>query len=179
MQKLICPLQSQMVRHYKKCFLAQSKAFAFHCRSCHFKGFSCTNFVCQKCISTIQHMSDCIFLMLPKRNIRVHAAKTDMRAVVFTRTGTIEQLIVFLHQMFSASRVFPNPTGKSIFNCLLFLLCQGSFFLIQDTFLLSFCIFNGVIDTNIFQIQRFFQNPVRIGTGSAVSHISCHIVLIR
>ena len=179
MQKFICPLQSQVIWNNKQRFLAQSKSLAFHRRSCHFKGFSCTDFVCQKRISTIKHMSNGIFLMLPKCNIRVHAAKSDMRTIIFTRTSAVKQFIVFLHQMFSATRFFPYPVGEGIFNCLLFLLCQCGFFLVQHTFLFSFCIFNGVIDTNIFQIQCFFQNPIGIGTGSTVSHIGCHIILVR
>ncbi|CCX87036.1 unknown [Clostridium sp. CAG:590] len=79
--------------------------------------------------------------------------------------------------MLSAVRVFPYPVSKSVFDCLLFLLCQSRFFLVQNTFLFS-AIINRVINTNIFQIQRFFQNPIRIGTGSTVCHISGYIVLV-
>ena len=71
-----------------------------------------------------------------------------------------------------------NPISERILDCLLFLLCQGSFFFIEDTLLLTICIFNRIIDTNIFQIQRFLQNPICVGSLCTVSDIRRHIVVV-
>ena len=132
-QELICPLQGQVVRHNKHRFLAQPQSFAFHSRSCHFKCLSGTNLVSKQGISTIEHMSDSISLVFTEGNIRIHTTKTDMTAIVFTRSGRVKKLIVLCDKCFTTARVFPNPVTESILNCLLFLLCQSRFFFIQNT----------------------------------------------
>lgn len=105
-------------------------------------------------------MSDSISLVFTEGNIRVHAAETDMRAIILTRSGGVKKFVVLGGKGFSSVRISPNPISERILDCLLFLLCQGSFFFIEDTLLLTICIFNRIIDTNILQIQRFLQNPI-------------------
>ena len=87
-----------------------------------------------------------------------------MAAIILTGSGGVEKLIVLRNQCFTTAGVFPYPILKRILDCLLFLLCQSGFLFIQDTLLLAICIFDGVIDTNVFQVQRFFQNAISIGT---------------
>ena len=177
MKELICPLQGQMVRHNKHGFLAQAKSLALHSRCCHFKSFARTNFVCEQGVSTVKHMSNSISLMFTEGNIRVHTAETDMTAIILTGSGGVKEFVVLCDQSFTAARVFPYPILKRILDCLLFLLCQSGFLFIQDTLLLTVRIFDGVIDTNIFQVQRFFQNTIGIGTVSTIGHIRSHIVV--
>ena len=155
MKKFICPLQGQMVGNNKQCLLAQSQAFTFHSGSRHFKGFARTNLMCQQGIPTIQHMGNGISLVFPKGYIGIHATKSDMATIVFTRSGGVKQFIILGHKCFTAVRVFPNPVSERILDCLLFLLCQSSFLFVQHTLLLAIRILNGVVDTNIFQIQSF------------------------
>ena len=166
-----------MVRDHKHGLLTQAKSLALHSRCCHFKSFARTNFVGEQGISTIKHMSDSISLMFPEGNIRIHTAETDMVAIILTGSGRIKKLIVLRNQCFPASRVFPYPILKRILDCLLFLLGKGCLLFVQNTLLLATCIFDGVIDTNIFQVQRFFQNPIGIGTVSTVGHIRRHIIV--
>ena len=168
-----------MVRHNKEGFLAQSQTLALHCGSCHFKGFPSPDFVCKQRISPIKYMSDGILLMLTEGNIRIHTAKTNMAAVILTRSGGIKQFIVFCDQSFTPVRFFPYPVLKSILYRLLFLLCERCLLFIQDTLLLSIRILYRIIDTNIFQIQCFFQNAVRIGSVRSISCICCHIIVAR
>ena len=176
-QELICPLQGQMVRHDKHGFLAQAKSLALHSRCCHFKSFARTNFVCEQGVSTVKHMSDSVSLMFTEGNIRVHTAETDMTAIILTGSGGVKKFVVLCDQSFTAARVFPYPILERILDCLLFLLCQSGFLFIQDTLLLTVRIFDSIIDTNIFQVQRFFQNTIGIGTVSTIGHIRSHIVV--
>ena len=166
-----------MVGHYEQGLLTQPQALALHGRGHHFKGFSGTNFVCQQCISTIKHMSNGVFLVLTEGNIRVHTTEYNMIAVVLTGSGRVEQLIVFAHKGFPSAGVFPNPVTESIFDGLLFLLCQSSLLLVQHTTLLSIRILDGVVDTNVLQVQGFLQNAVGIGTVGTVGHIGSNIVV--
>ena len=96
-QKLRCPLLRQVIGHDKKTFLAQSQPFGFHSRRSHFVGLARTNFVCKQRITAIKHMSDGVALVLSESDFRVHADKMDVGAIVFTRAGRVEQLVVLFH----------------------------------------------------------------------------------
>ena len=167
-----------MIRHNEQGFLAQSKPLTLHSRCCHLEGLARTNFVCEQRISTVQHMSNGISLMFTEGNIRVHTAETDMRAIILTRSGGVKKFIVLGGKSFSSVRISPNPISERILDCLLFLLCQGSFFFIENTLLLAIRILNRIIDTNIFQIQCFLQNPICVGSLCTVGDIRRHIVVV-
>ena len=122
-------------------------------------------------------MGDGISLMFPESNIRIYTAETNMTTIILTGSGGVEKLIVLRNQCFPAARVFPYPILKRILDCLLFLLGEGCILFIQDTLLLSIRIFDGVINTNVFQVQRFFQNPIGVGTVCTVGHIRRHIIV--
>ena len=166
-----------MIWHDKQGFLAQSKAFTLHGRGYHFKGLARTNFVCQQRISAIKYMSNGVFLVLTEGNIGIHATEYNVIAVVLTGSGGVEQLIILIDQSFTTAGVFPDPVTEGIFDRLLFLLCQGGLLLVQHTTLLSIRILDGVIDTNVLQVQSFLQNAVGIGTVGAVGHIGSNIVV--
>ena len=151
-QKLVCPLKGQMIRNDKHGFLAQSQPFCLHSRSGHLESLTGTHFVGQQCIATVQHMSNGILLVFPQPDFRIHAAKADMRTIVLTRTGTVEQLVILFHQFRTAIRVFPHPILERILNGLLFLLGEGGLLFIQNSLLLTVCILHGIVDTNIPQI---------------------------
>ena len=123
-------------------------------------------------------MSDGISLVFTEGNIRVHAAETDMRAIILTRSGGVKKFVVLGGKGFSSVRISPNPISERILDCLLFLLCQGRFFFVENTLLLAIRILNRIIDTNIFQIQRFLQNPICVGSLCTVGDIRRHIVVV-
>ena len=133
----------------------------------------------QKSITAIKHMGNRIPLVLPECNIGIHAAKADMTSVIFTGSGRIEQLIIGSGQIFPALWVFPYPVTESILDCLLFLLCQRCFFFIENTFLFPIGILNRIIDTNIFQIQCFFQDAISIGSFGSIGHICRYVIIAR
>ena len=97
-------------------------------------------------------MGDSVKLVGPQPYLRVNASKGDMASVIFSKTGGIEQLIIFLYQRLPALRVTPYPVPESVFDGLLFLLGQGGFFLVQDAALFAVRIFNGVINADIPEV---------------------------
>ena len=143
-----------MIRNDKHGFLAQSQPLCLHSRSGHLEGLTGTYLVGQQRIAAVQHMSNGILLMFTQPDFRIHAAKADMRTIVLTRTGTVEQLVILFHQFRTAIRVFPHPILERILNGLLFLLGEGGLLFIQNSLLLTVCILHGIVDTNIPQIQR-------------------------
>ena len=178
-QKLVCPLKGQMIRNDKHGFLAQSQPFCLHSRSGHLESLTGTHFVGQQRIAAVQHMSNGILLVFPQPDFRIHAAKADMRTIILTRTGTVEQLVILFHKFRAAIRVFPHPVLECILNGLLFLLGEGGLLFIQNPLLLAVCILHGIVNTNIPQIQRILQNSVGIGTAGAVGHIGMNIIPAR
>ena len=93
-QELRRPLLGQVVRHNKNRLLAQPQPLAFHCGRNHFKRLSGTHFVRQQRIATVKHMGDCIFLMLPQLDFRVHAGKNNMAPVILAGAGAVHFLVV-------------------------------------------------------------------------------------
>jgi len=157
-----------MVGHHKKTFLAQTKAFCFHGRRRHFVGLACAHFVCKQRITAIKHMGDGVALVFSEGDLRVHAHKFDVASVILTGSGAVKQLVVLLYQRNAPLGGLPDPVGKSVFDDLLFLLCQHGLPLVQHTLGLALGILNGVVDADIFQVQGLLQNLIGIGTGCAV-----------
>ena len=166
-----------MVWNHKERFLAQSQAFGFHRSGHHLKGFACAYFVCQQGISAIQHMGDGAFLVFPQGNGRVHAAKSDMAAIILAGTGRVHFFVILAHQSLAALRVSPDPVPKGFPDSLLFLSRQGGLLGIQHAALFSVCVLYGVIDTDIPQVQAVLQNLICIGAAGPVGGISRHIVV--
>ena len=97
-------------------------------------------------------MGNGAFLVFPQGNGRVHAAKSDMAAIILTGTGGVHFFVVLAHQSLTAFRVSPDPVLKGFPDRLLFLSGQGSLLGIQHTALFSVCVLYGVIDTDIPQV---------------------------
>ena len=132
--------------------------------------------MCQQCIAAIQHMSDGIPLMRPQLNVRVHADKMNVAAVIFAGTGAVEQFIILCHQCLPAFRVTPDPVPESVLDCLLFLLSEGRFLFVEDTLFIALCIFNGIVNPGVFQIQSILQNLIGVRPICTICHIGRHIM---
>ena len=133
--------------------------------------------MCQQGITAIQHMGDGAFLVFPQGNGWVHAAKSDMAAIILTGTGRVHFFVVLAHQSLAALRVSPDPIPKGFPDRLLFLGSQGGLLGVQHAALFSVCVLYGVIDTDISQVQAVLQNLVGIGTAGSVGGVGCHIVV--
>lgn len=98
-----------------------------------------------------------------------------MLSVVLARTGGIEKLVVPLNQIVPPRRVFPYPFLKSVLDGLLLLLGKRGLLGVKHALFSAVCILNGVVDTNVAQIQRILQNLVGIGAFCAVGHIGVDV----
>ena len=105
--------------------------------------------------------------MFPQIDLRVHTDKMDMASVILAGPGTIEQLVILLHQQIPPLRVLPNPACKGILDGLLLLLGKHRLLLVQDTPLFTILL-NGIINAAVPQIQGVLQNLVGVGPVGAV-----------
>ena len=79
-----------MIGHDEHAFLAQTQPLAFHgCRH-HFKRLACAHLVGKQRIAAVKHMGDSVPLVLPQRNLSVHASENNVAAVIFARTNGVE-----------------------------------------------------------------------------------------
>ena len=82
----------------------------------------------KECVTAVENVRDCVFLMLSECNFRIHAAERDVLAAVFTRSGGVEQLVVFPYKCVTAVGGLPYPLGKRVLYYLLFLSRKSRFF---------------------------------------------------
>ena len=122
-------------------------------------------------------MSDSVFLMLPQGDFRVHAGEHDMASVILAGAGAVHFLVVLANQRFTALRVFPNPILERILDKLLLLRRKSSFLGIEYAPFPSVCILYGIIDTDVAEIQRIFQQAVGIGAVCTVGGVCRNIVV--
>ena len=164
-----------MIRHDEHGFLAKPQPLGFHLCRDHLEGLARADFVRKEGVAAVEDVRNRVFLVFAQRDLRVHTGKADVAAVILAWTKRIEFFVVLLHQRLPSGRVLPNPILKSILDGLLLLLCKRRFLLVQHA--LFYAVFIGrVVDTHIAQIQRVFQNPVRIGTFRAVGHVGVDIL---
>ena len=166
-----------MVGDDKHTLLAQPQALALHGRRHHFKGLACPHFVSQQGVAAVEDVGNGVFLVFPQLDLRVHAAKDDVAAVIFPGSCGIKLLVVLGHQPLPAAGIFPEPVLKGVLDGLLLLLCQGGGLLVEDAALLAVGILHGVVDADVLEVQRFLQDAVGVGTVCAVGHVGGHVVL--
>ena len=166
-----------MVGNDKHTLLTQPQALAFHGRRHHFKGFARTYLVSKQGVSSVENVGNGVLLVFPQLDLRVHAAKDDVAAVILPGTGTVKLLVVLGHQPFPAAGIFPEPVLEGVFHGLLLLLCQGGGLLVKDAALLAVGILHGVVDADVLEVQCLLQDAVGVGTVCAVGHVGGHVVL--
>ena len=94
-------------------------------------------------------MGNGIQLMFPQGNFRVHAAKSDMAAIILAGTGRVHFFVVLAYQSLAVS---PDPVPKGFLDSLLFLSSQGGLLGIENPAFFSIRILNGVINPHIPQV---------------------------
>ena len=142
LQELGCPLLCQMVGNNKQGLLTQAQPLAFHGGGYHFKGLACSNHMGKQSIAAIKDMGDGVDLMGSQLDLRVHAYKVQMTAIVLTGTDGVELLVIKLAKALSAVRIFPNPVLECLLNHFLLALCDSGFLFVQHR-----CFFTaGIID---------------------------------
>ena len=175
-QKFRRPLFRQVVRHDEHGFLTKPQPLGFHDGGDHFKGLTRADLMRQQRIAAIKNVCNRVFLVFAQRDLRAHAGKADMAAVILARADRIEAFVVLLHQRLPPIRVTPDPLLKGVLDGLLLLLRKRRFLGIENAPLRAVCIINRVIDAHIAQIQRVLQNPIGVSALCAVGHIGVDIL---
>ena len=128
-------------------------------------------------VAAVEVVGDGVELMLPQRDLRIHARKDQMPAVIFPGTGGIEALIVELHQLPPPVGVLPDPVTERLLDGLLLLLGEGGFLAVEDALFLAVRVPYGVVDARVPQVQRIFKDFVGVGAVGAVSHAGVDVVV--
>ena len=131
----------------------------------------------QQRIPAIKRVRNRVPLMLPEHNLRIHARECNVLSVIFTGTDAVKQLIVFGDECVPPVRILPDPVPESVLDGLLLLLRQSRCLLIQHTLFLTLSILDGIVDADIAEIQRIFQNPQTAGPVRTVGQIVWNIVV--
>ena len=176
-QELRGPLLRQVVRHGKEGFLAQAEALSLHGCGDHFKGLARAHLMGKERIAAVEVVGDGIELMLPQGDLRIHARKDQVPAIILPGTGGIEALVVELHQLPPPVGVAPDPVTERLFNGLLLLLGEGGFLAVEYALFLSVRVPYGVVDAHVPQVQRIFKDFVGVGAVGAVGHAGVDVVV--
>ena len=123
-------------------------------------------------------MGDCIFLMFPQLDFRIHTTKNDMAPIILTGADTVEFVVIQPYQLFPSCGITPYPILKALLDKLLLRLGNSGFLFIEDSFLFSLIIFHIVKDTHIFHIERIFNNFVGVDSLCAVGIIGFQIAAV-
>ena len=102
-----------------------------------------------------------------------------MFAVVLSRTGRIEKLIVLLDKRMAAIWSLPNPLLESVFDGLLLLLSKRCFFGVKNPPLLAVSIGYSVVNPHVTQIQRILDDLVGICTFCTVGVMNVDVARIH
>ena len=160
-----CPLFDKMIWHNEHTLTAKSQTLHFlRCRH-HREGLACAYDVGKQGISAVHDSCNGVRLVLSQRDFGIHTIEFDMTSIKFTGTEAVEFLIVELAKTFTALRIFPDPFFKCALDLLLFALCNGRFLLVQHRPFVSVSVHKVIYDTNVFEIQGFFDDLVSIDTS--------------
>ena len=176
-QELARPLLGQVVGNDKQGLVAQPQPFGFHGSGYHLEGLARAHLVGKEGVAAVEHMGDRVELVLPQPDLRVHARKGDVAAVVFAGSGGIEQLIVPCDQGVPPVGVTPYPVPESVPDGLLLLLGEGGFLGVEYTPLPAVRVVLGIVDAHVAQIQGIFKNLIGVCALRTVGHIRGNIVV--
>ena len=177
MQKFLRPLEGQVVRHHEKGLLAQAQAFGLHGGGGHLEGLARAHLVGKQGVAAVQNVSNSVPLMLPQGDLRVHAHKMDVAAIVFPWPGGVEQLVVLPHQYLSPLGVLPDPVCKGVLDGLLLLPGQHGLLFVQHPLGLAAVILHRVVDPRVPKVEGVLQNFVGAGPGCAEGLIGHDVIV--
>ena len=132
----------------------------------------------QQSISTVENVGDGVDLVLAERDLRVHARKADVAAIILAGAVAVEQDIVGLTDGFASIRVFPDPFGKGVFNEFLLALGDGGFLLVEDSGFPAIGIVHIIKNTDILQIQGVLNDLIGVDALGAVGADGLHVAAI-
>ena len=170
------PLLRQVVWHNDQAFAAQPQAFGLHRRRCHRVGLPGPDNVCKQRVAAVKDARHGVALVLPQHDLRRHAVKGNMAAVIRPPAQAIEFFVVQLHKAFTAGRVFKEPVAERLPDGVLLLLRQYRFVFVQNPYFpagygVVFC----VVHLYRAHIQRRFQNVKSVDALCTICLVCFHI----
>ena len=132
----------------------------------------------QQGIAAIEDVGDGVHLMLPQGDLRIHAGKVDVAAIIFTGPVAVEQNVVRLADLLPPLRVFPDPLGKRFLQKLLLALCDGGLLLVQHRHTPPISIILIVENADVFQVQTALDDLIGACPQRAIGIESLDIALI-
>ena len=149
LQELGCPLLCQMVGNNEQGLLTKAQPLALHGSSYHFKGLTSTNHMGKQSVAAIKDMSNGIHLMGAQLDLRVHAYKVQVTAIVLAGTNGVELLVIKLAKALSSVWVFPDPVLERLLDHFLLALCDSGFLFVQHRCFLAAGIIDIIEDPHI------------------------------
>ena len=138
-----------MVRHHNQRFGAKPQPLHLHGGCHHFKGLAGTYFMGKQGIPAVHDMGDSVDLMGPQGDLRVHARKADMTAVILTGPDGIKGFVVDAAQPFPPVNIFPYPFGKFLLDQLLSILGNGGFLFVENRLFIAVFVLHIIKHTHI------------------------------
>ena len=178
LQELAGPLLRQMVRYHKEGFLAEAQPLGFHGRRHHLERLPCPHYVCKQGVAAIEDVGDGVHLMLPQGDLRIHAGKVDVAAVVFPWAVAVEQDIVCLADLLPPFRIFPYPLRKRLLQQLLFALCNGGLLFVEHRHTPPVRVILVIENTDVLQVQTALDDVVGTGPRRTVGAVRLDIIAI-
>ena len=110
-------------------------------------------------------MGNRVFLVLHEGDLRRHARKSDVAAIVLPWTHAVEDLIVLRDKVFSAFHILEDPLAEGVPDQFLLLLGQHGLLAVEDAPLRAGFVPDDIVDLGIPQVQGILQKPVGIDSG--------------
>ena len=130
----------------------------------------------QQAVPSVEHPGHRIALVGTQGNFRVHTGKTDMLPVIAAGPDGVKKFIVFLAQVGSAGRVFPDPILECLPDLLLLLLGQHGFFGVKYAGGAAIRLMDGIINPGVPQVQAVLDDRVGVSPFGSIGHIGQGII---
>ena len=138
-----------MVGNHEQGLLTKTQSLTLHGGGNHFKGLARANHMGKQRVAAIKDVSNGVDLMGSQFDLRVHADKVQVTAIVLSGTDGIELLVIKLTQALSAVWVFPDPVLERLLDHFLLALCDGGFLFVQHRCFLAAGIIDIIEDPHI------------------------------
>ena len=178
LQKLGSDLPREMARHGDERFLTHTELLCLHSNSRHRVGLACAHAMRQKRVAAVERPRYRVHLMRTKGYLGIHAGETEVAAVIFARAGGVEYFVIHFHKSLTPVGVAPYPLGKGVLYCLLLLLCNNGFVLVQNTGFVAVYVGHGIEYPYVPKIKRILNDFVGVGSARAISGVCLDVLVV-
>ena len=154
-----------MVGHDVEALLGEAEPPRLHAGGDHLVGLAGAHAVGQEGVVPVEDVGDRVFLVLHEGDLRRHARKADVAAIVLPRAHAVVDLVVLRDKGFPAAHVPEDPLAEGVPDQLLLLLGQHGLLPVEDAPLGAVLVLDDVVDLRIPQVQGVLQKPVGIDAG--------------